>query len=76
MSYNLLYLAYCKYHKNGPVEQLQKDTIKWPGGKMCGYILWISKMKRKFWKVRPEAFYDQSTIYDLKAWVSFVVNYK
>jgi len=35
------YLAYCAAHGKTPDEMLAHDDERWPGGVMCGYILWI-----------------------------------
>jgi len=36
------YLAYCAAHGRDPKSQLANDDQEWPGGVMCGYILWIT----------------------------------
>lgn len=35
-----LYVAYAKAHGREPEAMLEHDTERWPGGKMCGYLLW------------------------------------
>ncbi len=75
-NYTALYSAYCRYHGNTPKQQFKKDKEKWPGGLMCGYILWIADLKQKFYKAHPEFFLDKYTIHNTKEWVNFVVNYK
>ncbi len=40
---NPRYLAYCKAHgTDDPELMLVRDTDVYPGGKMCGFIIWNS----------------------------------
>lgn len=39
--WNWRYLAYCQAHGRAPEMQLAADAIRWPGGKMAGFMLWI-----------------------------------
>lgn len=40
--WNPRYLAYCRAHGNSdPEEMLARERERWPGGVMCGYLLWI-----------------------------------
>ncbi len=41
-TYTTSYLAYCASHGRTPEAQIAFDDVEWPGGKMCGYLLWIS----------------------------------
>lgn len=41
--YNPRYLAYCLASGRSPEEQLEHDRERWPGGCMCGFMLWIGK---------------------------------
>lgn len=43
MSHQPRYLAYCRSQGNAPDRQLEVDREAWPGGVMCGYMLWIRK---------------------------------
>lgn len=45
---NPRYLAYCKAHGNTPEAQHAADGAAWPGGIMCGFILWIGERWRAF----------------------------
>ena len=42
-TWNPRYLAYCKAHGNTPEEQMSADADAFPGGKMCGFILWMGE---------------------------------
>ena len=56
MSWNQRYVAYAWAHGNIPLIQQQADMMNWPGGLMCGYILWIQERKAEFRKSSPAAF--------------------
>jgi hypothetical protein len=46
------YLTYCKARgfPDDPEACLQDDDLKWPGGKMTGYILWVSACRKAYAK--------------------------
>jgi hypothetical protein len=66
------YTAYAQAHGRLPAEMMEHDRAAWPGGCMCGFILWMSEQKQAFWKACPSAFLDRDTIYDLAAWTAFL----
>ena len=70
---NPRYVAYASAHGKTPDEMMKHDRIAWPGGCMCGFILWIDEQKQLFWKVEPSAFLDRHTIYDQDAWTKFLI---
>ena len=72
---NSLYLAYCRAHGKTPEEMAEHDAAEWPGGRMCGYILWMGERKKEFAAAHPEAMLGHA-VYDLAAWASFVQNWK
>jgi len=39
--YNPRYLAYCAAHGRTVEEMRAHDEIQWPGGRACGFMLWI-----------------------------------
>lgn len=41
--YNNRYVAYAASRGCTPQDQLVDDDQKWPGGKMAGFMIWISK---------------------------------
>ena len=53
--WNQRYVYYSRAHGKTPGEMLEADVSGWPGGKMCGFIIWSMKM--------VSAFYD---LHDLK----------
>ena len=70
--YSTNYLSYCKAHNKTPEAMMEHDRSEFPGGVMCGFILWISKMKQEFYKARPSCFLDRFTIGDLRKWGEFL----
>jgi hypothetical protein len=51
---NPRYLAYCRAHGRDPKDMLAFDDQRFPGGSMCGFILWLSARWSE-WKDRhPE----------------------
>lgn len=43
---NPYYLAYCTAQGRTPDAQRAHDVTAWPGGRMCGFILWMSAAYR------------------------------
>ena len=71
---NPKYVAYAKAHGRTPEEMMQHDAEAYPGGCMTGFILWMSEMKKEFWKASPQSFcVDQHGIWDTKAWHAFIL---
>ncbi len=66
------FVAYANAHSNTPEKQLEKDRAEYPGGCMCGFILWISAMKRAFYKAKPGAFLSPDAISNHAAWAKFL----
>ena len=47
--WNPRYLAYCRAHGiSDPDAMLDHDNERWPGGCMCGFILWIQARWNEF----------------------------
>jgi len=43
------YLCYCVAHAEpDPARMLETDRERWPGGVMCGYVLWIGERWREW----------------------------
>lgn len=51
---NPRYEAYAKEHGKTPEQMLAHDEIAWPGGKMCGFMLWISDRWTEFCLMNPD----------------------
>jgi hypothetical protein len=47
-SWNQRFVAYAREHGNTPEEQLESDAVRWPGGRMCGFQLWVSERWREW----------------------------
>ena len=76
MASNPRYAAYAQAHGRTPDEMMVHDRDKWPGGCMCGFIVWISEQRQGFWEACPAAFVDRHTytIHDQDAWTAFLVS--
>ena len=71
MKFNPRYTAYASAHGKTPDEMLEHDRAEWPGGCMCGFLVWISGLLTKFRKSHPEAFVGDH-ISDQEAWTRFI----
>lgn len=78
---NPRYLAYCSAHGMTPEAMAEHDEVRWPGGRMAGFILWMSEQSRKFFKAHPEAFSkgwngvpDPYQLSDHSAWDTWLQN--
>jgi len=70
--WNPRYVAYAECHGRAPADMLKYDRERWPGGCMCGFILWMMKMKVAFKETSPRSFLGD-VIYDQKAWTEFLI---
>ena len=52
--YNPRYEAYARAHGRTVPAQIEQDSIDWPGGKMCGFILWNNDQIRAYGNDHPE----------------------
>ncbi len=48
---NPRYVAYCLAHSRTPDEMLAVDRRAWPGGCMCGFMLWVQARWRE-WDIK------------------------
>lgn len=56
LSFNPRWVNYARVHGRTPEDQLTHDRKAWPGGSMCGFILWGRAQIGTFGKAHPEAF--------------------
>lgn len=70
---NPRYLAYCRAHGHTPEEQLEIDRKSWPGGSMCGFILWNTGKLDRFKKIRPSAFMFTGQLIDHDAYDNWLL---
>ena len=68
------YIYYSKSQGNTPENQLIIDEKKYPGGKMCGFILYINEKLHSFYKEHKEYFIDRHTLVDQKAFTEYLKN--
>ena len=52
MSYQPRYAAYARAHGKTPEQMAGHDEEQWPGGCMCGFILWIGDRWREWRKLK------------------------
>jgi hypothetical protein len=71
--YQPRFVAYAKAHGRTPNAQIKHDTGKYPGGKMCGFILWISEQRQKFKRQHPDCFLSD-VICDQDRWTRFLID--
>jgi hypothetical protein len=45
---NPRYAAYCRENAKTPTEMLAHDRKAWPGGCMCGFMLWLGEKLSSF----------------------------
>ncbi len=48
------FTAYATAQGRSPDDQIKHDKTKYPGGCMCGFILWMSERLRAFKTKHPE----------------------
>ena len=48
MALNPRWVNYARVHGRTSDEQLAHDRVRWPGGSMCGFILWNNARLREF----------------------------
>ena len=58
---NPRYIAYAKAVHNTTHEMaLDKDRKRYPGGVMCGFVIWINHHVQQFGKIYPESVFASS----------------
>lgn len=55
---NPRYVLYAKAHGKTAEEMVEYDDECWPGGAMCGFILWMDQVWREFRKLNGIRHYD------------------
>jgi hypothetical protein len=66
------YVAYARAHGKTPAEMLAHDEQAWPGGKMCGFMLWISGNWRAWQKFTARRNLDVLTEVDHASFDAFI----
>lgn len=72
--FNPRYVAYARAHGKTPEEMIEYDHVAWPGGCMCGFMIWMSVKKQAFFKTCRSAFLDRYAICDQDKWTAFLVD--
>ena len=63
---------YCKY--SGQTTDLEKDRKEYPGGHMCGYMLFLRDMKARFAAAHPDKMLH-GYVRDHKSYTQFIKQY-
>lgn len=66
------FTAYARAHGREPAAMLERDRERWPGGVMCGFILWVAARKLEFAGAFPCKMIGPDLIRDIPAWVAFL----
>jgi hypothetical protein len=53
---NPRYFEYARKHGRTPSEMLAHDEVRWPGGCMTGFILWIDARWQEFDQITKKAY--------------------
>lgn len=72
-TWNPQYERYAEIHGRSPESQLEHDRKRWPGGCMCGYILWISQVRAAYYAETGDG---AEIIWDRDRHHRFVMSYK
>lgn len=70
MKFNPFFVRYARDNGNTPEKQLILDDLGYPGGCMCGYIIWISQKLNQFRTESPESFMGNNP--KLDAWKEYL----
>lgn len=69
--WNPRYLSYCKAHDKSVEEMKAEDEALYPGGRMVGFMLWISKQRKIFSRDFPK-YADRWLIFNQEEWTRFL----
>ena len=72
-TYTHRYTVYAAQHGKTPDEMLAHDKKRWPGGKMCGFMLWINKRWQEWHEAKGYRRHDyivtSADHVDFDAWI-------
>lgn len=74
VGYQPRYIAYCRANGNTPQAQDVADRQLWPGGLMCGFILWTQNKWREWQKETGRADLNALTTADHDAFDAWLIN--
>lgn len=73
MNWNPLYVSYANSRGRTPEEMLKVDDVSFPGGSMCGYLIWISQAWQAWDRIfNPrQAHHSENDREDFTKWLQF-----
>lgn len=77
--WNVRYVFYAQAHGRGPDDMAEHDKVRWPGGRMTGFILWINEQWEKWNQLHKRVQWDPKTPEDhthFDAWLKERVSKK
>jgi hypothetical protein len=82
-AWNPRFVVYAISQGRMPEQQLEHDTKEFPGGKMCGFILWMNSQWRAYFELRgwkrtgaDEHILSQEDHAEFDKWLSLRVRYR
>lgn len=68
LAFNPRFANYARAHGRTAAEQLEHDRAAWPGGSMCGFVLWNNAKIAEATTVIPNAFVVGGALVDHAAY--------
>lgn len=70
--WNPRFLAYCQESGMTPDEQIEHDNKLYPGGSMCGFIVWIGEKIRIYKEKFPEERRETCILADQESFIKYL----
>lgn len=71
-TYQPRYVAYANAHGKAPEQMAEHDEAAWPGGRMCGFTLWINEQWRAWKSANGRGAWDFLSEADHKSFDRFI----
>ena len=69
---NPRYLAYCLEHRQSPDDMLATDRQRYPGGCMCGFLLWMSARLQEWRRMRERERFEVMVAADHRDFLAYL----